>query len=164
MLVTGYRYNSGIYGGITSPQFCASDKKENIRMAEFQNYRKVNPEFNQEEVVKTVKSRVPSLPKLMNLLVSAPVEYIEGIVGAKKFSNDYVGNFVPFAKRIAVGENHEEYCQNYDPEIKMIKKVEKACDSFINKDSGVTNLNSELEKALDKYAKTNIKRTKLFIA
>ena len=164
MLITGYKYNNATLSRVSPPCFCASDKRDNIKMTEFQIYRKVNPEFNQEKVVNTIKSRIPSLPKLMNLLVSAPVEYIEGVVGAKKFTDDYVSNFVPFAKRIAVGENHEEYCKSYAPEVDMIKKVEKACDSFINKNSGITSLNSELEKALDKYSKTPIKRTKLFIA
>ena len=164
MILTEYKVNCINQAQYKSCTFCASEKKGDIIVGDFQNYRKVRNDFQKESIIETIKKRIPSLPKLMNILISAPVEYVDGAVGANKFSNDYIENFVPFSKRIAIGEHHEEYCKSYNPEINMIQHVEKACNSFVNDEKDITKLNAEVENALEKYAKAPIKRTKLFIA
>ena len=140
--------------------FCGDKKNQTI----YPRYRQVNPSFDKNNVSQKISQRVAKLPKLMNLMVSAPVEYIEGAVDTVRFSNEYLDMSVPFYKRVRTGEDHKLYSKCYQPEISMIKKITKACNNYINNSTSPTALDKTIENALEKYSNTPIKRKKIFIA
>lgn len=127
-------------------------------------YEQYSKNFDSASVTKVIKQRVSYLPKFMNLMVASLIDYINGRVDLKRFSNDYLGWSVPFYKRINLGAQHESYCKNYEPEINLIKNVTKNCDEFINDKIGKEKFNKRIEQYLDKYGKTKITRKKIFIA
>ena len=127
-------------------------------------YKKVHPDYNAAGVAFVTKNRVNSLPNLMNLMVSTPLQYTEGKINTKNFTENYLEMSVPFYKRINTGENYKEYCKSYAPEISMIKRITKACSDYKNKEIDLKKFNGEIENTLEEYKKSPIKRTKFFIA
>ena len=137
--------------------FCGNIKNLNM-------YKQVNEGFDKDKTVSIIKKRIPTLPNLMNQLVSAPIEYIEQKVDANTLTGDYISSVIPFYKRIEIGNSAEGYKKIYKPEISFIKQISKACNNYFNNKQNLYNFNSNLEKAIDKYANKDIKRTTNFIA
>ena len=148
--INTYQYN--YYG-----TFCAERSDSDI-------YKRVKPNYDKAGISMVTKNRVRSLPKLMNMMVSTPIQYMEGNLTTKNFTENYLDMSVPFYKRINLGTSHKLYCTSYRPEIVMIKQITKACDEYQNKDLELEKFNSVIENALEQYKNTPIKRKKFFIA
>ena len=81
--------------------FCGNIRSLNM-------YKQVNEGFDKDKTVSIIKKRIPTLPNLMNQLVSAPIEYIEQKVDANTLAGDYISDVIPFYKRMRCAARRAE--------------------------------------------------------
>ena len=102
-----------------------------------------------------LERRIGTMPMMMNSVFHMIRGYLNGGVEDELFQSGYLNAVVPLYKRIAAGEDKEEYSAIYAPEIVVLHSVSASCDRGAKYD--------EIYDAVRKYLATEIDRKKTFL-
>ena len=102
-----------------------------------------------------LERRIGTMPMMMNPVFHMIRGYLKGGVEDELFQSGYLNAVVPLYKRIAAGEDKEEYSAIYASEIVVLHSVSASCDRGAKYD--------EIYDAVRKYLATEIDRKKTFL-
>ena len=106
------------------------------------------------------EQRIGYLPVMMHTLFRMIMGYLHYNVPLELFADTWLDSAAPVYKRIEAGPDREEFTENYQVEIELLRAVSKACDAFTRCCEGVHEM---IVKACKTYLTTETKIRKQFL-
>ncbi len=144
-------------------KFCKSDIKKEEKPQMSQKYEQQNPQFNKDNAISTLEKRAKKMPMKMDSIILGLVGYLKGNIDKTNYAQSHINKSVPFYTRIELGQDAEEYKENYKNEISLIKAISQICDSYTKEQTDNNSFDALIENASEQYINTEIKNQKRFI-
>ena len=126
-------------------------------------YQQRDKTINMDEVSKKYLEKTSVLPLIMDRVMGSAGRYISGKEEVDKFSKRFLDGASSLATRISIGQDSEEYCECYKPELHFIEEVSPLCDDYYNRQLSKETFDSGIEKCVVVYVNDETPRPRNFV-
>lgn len=137
-----------------NPQQNKLIKRKLIKMDNTKVYKQRNKDFDTNTVCEKLKARIIAFPFVIKGVMALIPTYLNQKIDADNFTQVYLERTPHLFTRLDYGQDKEAFAKDFEPEIKMIKNVNIACDDYQNNNTEQSSLDANIEENLEEYLKT----------